>query len=652
MGGGEKGGIVVRRSADVNSELTGRLGTGAVVEELEVEIERRERRDAIEEREGSSPSQLQGNQHSSELRKDFSSPSNLRLRFRKLSGSGPETGWVSLKLQSGKELLSKLKDLWQVIGGSEKGGIIVREEFAVTSPECSSRLATGSIVQEIQLVNERLNYTLITGSGPDSGWVSISLQKKPLLCKAPTAPERFIATLTQLSDLSFQESLALFGRMNYCEQAAAALQMEVVFESADFRLKRKVLRCLSRMENEDGAHGGHSGHGAANGDTAWRVMLRATQDADATVRGEAVLTMATLLNAQNKEKREEQAGCEMQLEGLELQDSRLEKLLEALEDQDWRVRKVAAASLKDCSCDNLLSKTDVILAYARKETDLDVKKSLFALLASLGHETVPSFDTSDGLQPTMPQTLLEADDTSNTSKLRVLAVHGASSNSAIMRFQVRRLKAALEKRETTETSVEWIFVDSPRIWTPVPGAKDPIFGEPGDFEKSLSKGQPFRSWYSHGSGCYNEVDQGVGNLLELIQAQPVDVLVCFSQASNCVSLLLDALRKKEENERTSTSVPWSLTVMFSGGQIDDPLFQWPEWPTKWTSSHPTVRVFNAGQDDFFSGSEASLKQMYPEILELSHSDGHMFPHTEPRASDIYNAISREIFARCGKKACA
>ena len=570
VGGGEKGGIVVRANEDVatgaKSTVVGRLSTGAVVEEVDL---------------------VDG-----------------RLRFRKLSGVGPESGWVSLKLANGKDLLSKIQ-LWKVTGGAEKGGIIVREGFNVTSAE-SSRLATGSTIQEMEVVNERLRYQLVTGTGPELGWVSIVVQKKPLLCKlgAPSAPElqvRFLLALRQLDDIAFQESLQLFRQMSCEEQITSVAEIEAFWETADFRLKRKSLRCLT-------------GSLGATMETASNLILRASQDTDATVRGEAVLVLS----------------APHVLPGLEKHDAFGEVLrkvfLKALEDENWRVRRAAAGALRDAP--DFTSQSDFqdsILARAKEEKDVDVQKLLNKLSEHPENSVsvMPSLQVSEQIDP---------------SKLRIMAVHGASSNSAIMRFQVRLLKAALEKTKESHRTfeIEWLFVDSPIIWTPVLGATDPIFGEPGDFEKSLSKGQPFRCWYSHGSACYNDVDHGVSSLLELIKRQHVDVVVSFSQASNCISMLLDSLR------RMSEGVPWKLSVMFSGGQIDDPLFQWPKGCT---SEHPTLRVFNAARDDFFEGSESSLKQMYPEILEFSHSDGHMFPHSQPRASEIYQKISQEIYMR-------
>ena len=40
------------------------------------------------------------------------------------------------------------------------------------------RLSTGAVVEELQLVGERLQYQLRSGEGPKTGWVSISLKDK------------------------------------------------------------------------------------------------------------------------------------------------------------------------------------------------------------------------------------------------------------------------------------------------------------------------------------------------------------------------------------------------------------------------------------------------------------------------------------------
>jgi surfactin synthase thioesterase subunit len=82
--------------------------------------------------------------------------------------------------------------LWEVVGGSDKGGILVREGQDLKSKQLDDRLSTGAIVEELQLAGERLNYKVITGSGPPEGWVSLSLKGKELLVpkKEPAAELR------------------------------------------------------------------------------------------------------------------------------------------------------------------------------------------------------------------------------------------------------------------------------------------------------------------------------------------------------------------------------------------------------------------------------------------------------------------------------
>eukprot|EP00811_Abedinium_folium_P003242 NODE_12981_length_1192_cov_12.400939.p1 GENE.NODE_12981_length_1192_cov_12.400939~~NODE_12981_length_1192_cov_12.400939.p1 ORF type:complete len:310 (+),score=76.37 NODE_12981_length_1192_cov_12.400939:99-932(+) len=80
--------------------------------------------------------------------------------------------------------------VWEVVGGVGKGGIIVRRGLQTTSPLTDARLATGSTIEEIELVGERLCYTLLTGTGPANGWVSLTFQGKDLVVKRPPPGRR------------------------------------------------------------------------------------------------------------------------------------------------------------------------------------------------------------------------------------------------------------------------------------------------------------------------------------------------------------------------------------------------------------------------------------------------------------------------------
>eukprot|EP00929_Paragymnodinium_shiwhaense_P045050 TRINITY_DN23065_c0_g1_i1.p1 TRINITY_DN23065_c0_g1~~TRINITY_DN23065_c0_g1_i1.p1 ORF type:complete len:690 (-),score=147.04 TRINITY_DN23065_c0_g1_i1:199-2268(-) len=70
---------------------------------------------------------------------------------------------------------------WRVIGGSSAGGIIVREGRELSSRQLAERLATGALLEEEELVGERLRFSKVEGDGPDSGWVSLSLKGKKLV---------------------------------------------------------------------------------------------------------------------------------------------------------------------------------------------------------------------------------------------------------------------------------------------------------------------------------------------------------------------------------------------------------------------------------------------------------------------------------------
>eukprot|EP00931_Biecheleriopsis_adriatica_P050503 TRINITY_DN29246_c0_g1_i1.p1 TRINITY_DN29246_c0_g1~~TRINITY_DN29246_c0_g1_i1.p1 ORF type:complete len:212 (+),score=46.63 TRINITY_DN29246_c0_g1_i1:40-636(+) len=71
---------------------------------------------------------------------------------------------------------------WKIVGGADKGGIIVRQSESLKSPEIG-RVSTGAIVEEVARVGDRLCYRLEDGKGPSKGWVSLKVSGKELAVK-------------------------------------------------------------------------------------------------------------------------------------------------------------------------------------------------------------------------------------------------------------------------------------------------------------------------------------------------------------------------------------------------------------------------------------------------------------------------------------
>jgi len=78
--------------------------------------------------------------------------------------------------------------IWKVVGGADKGGILVREECAGSSILFSERLSTGARIEEVELVGDRLHYDKIAGAGPSEGWVSIKISGKDLCIREAEPP--------------------------------------------------------------------------------------------------------------------------------------------------------------------------------------------------------------------------------------------------------------------------------------------------------------------------------------------------------------------------------------------------------------------------------------------------------------------------------
>jgi len=292
-----------------------------------------------------------------------------------------------------------------------------------------------------------------------------------------------------------------------------------------------------------------------------------------------------------------------------------------LHDATWRARTWAARAL---ACLPSSAAAVDALRRALGDGDVDVRFYARSALKTLGEIVDVSCEDAESAAVGVPSAPLAG------RKPRILAVHGTPANSGVMRMQCAQLKAKLGRE------FEWIFVDSSKVWEPIPGSEDQLFKEPSDQEKMLAKGKPFLWWYDHGNNCYNCIDEGAKDLRRLIEeSAPVDVVLCFSQGSNLVSLLLDALRR----QRVQPS--WSLSVFFCGGQID-----FADYDFVRVSSVPTVKITSASADTYFPDGEPSLERWYSRLLELTHHDGHRFPHTQPRANEIYKQVADEIRKYC------
>jgi len=84
---------------------------------------------------------------------------------------------------------------WEVVGGVGKGGIVVRVGRELSSRAEAERLSTGAMIVQEELVGDRLQYRLVSGTGPPTGWVTtdvpgkkLIVQKKFTVCET-TSPE-------------------------------------------------------------------------------------------------------------------------------------------------------------------------------------------------------------------------------------------------------------------------------------------------------------------------------------------------------------------------------------------------------------------------------------------------------------------------------
>jgi len=110
-----------------------------------------------------------------------------------------------------------MAQLWKVIGGSDKGGIVVRQGSDLKSEQESDRLSTDAIVKELALVKGRLNYGIVSGKGPQTGWVSIALTGKELCIKVDAEADEEVT-----EDVSLQRMTLEYQQSDACKARCEA----------------------------------------------------------------------------------------------------------------------------------------------------------------------------------------------------------------------------------------------------------------------------------------------------------------------------------------------------------------------------------------------------------------------------------------------
>eukprot|EP00434_Breviolum_minutum_P011351 symbB.v1.2.010016.t1/scaffold648.1/size176576/1 len=106
--------------------------------------------------------------------------------------------YVSCGFPAFRQNAARLLDAaWKV---THAEGFVLFPGAGTSSEQLAERLSTGAVVEELQLAGERLQYKLVTGTGPSTGWVSISLKDKALLIRQDAAKEKPSSKVEELKD--------------------------------------------------------------------------------------------------------------------------------------------------------------------------------------------------------------------------------------------------------------------------------------------------------------------------------------------------------------------------------------------------------------------------------------------------------------------
>lgn len=159
--------------------------------------------------------------------------------------------------------------LWRVIGGVDSGGILVRKGKELKSPQLPTRLSTGAVVKELEFISDRLHYSLVSGRGPDEGWVSVRVSgkellveeeiesvkpeiiAKPLVCATNTSSFPAVAPTTSASSISDKDRARIavdnptITRLFEVVRAASTVHLEAHMEAPVVSVRSRGMRVIA-----------------------------------------------------------------------------------------------------------------------------------------------------------------------------------------------------------------------------------------------------------------------------------------------------------------------------------------------------------------------------------------------------------------------
>mmetsp|Transcript_81088 Transcript_81088/g.153944 ORF Transcript_81088/g.153944 Transcript_81088/m.153944 type:complete len:184 (-) Transcript_81088:58-609(-) len=145
-----------------------------------------------------------------------------------------------------------LTQVWEVVGGGDKGGIIVRAGQD-TQSAALDRVSTGAFLLQLALERDRLQYEKLSGTGPQTGWVALKLKDKDL-CRQS---DKKVVTLQFMSPLSREaEHVCDFHALE--ESTVASVKMSCCKRFPGLKPASMIPIKVKKGEREEGGTGGES----------------------------------------------------------------------------------------------------------------------------------------------------------------------------------------------------------------------------------------------------------------------------------------------------------------------------------------------------------------------------------------------------------
>ncbi|KAK0113845.1 hypothetical protein ONS95_014092 [Cadophora gregata] len=234
------------------------------------------------------------------------------------------------------------------------------------------------------------------------------------------------------------------------------------------------------------------------------------------------------------------------------------------------------------------------------------------------------------------------------SKLRILCLHGFTSNGSIHAHQVRKITQALS------ADYDFLFPDSPHEVEVTEKMKleDPMTRSWSEFVAQNSNSGHRAWWFAKDPnpakkqpGSFQGLEQSLDYIGDLLQKTgPVHAIWGFSQGACFAGMLMALLSNQQRDNPLRSRLPSSQAVPSAGIFISGFKARFPQYDSAYASGidPPTLHIIGSRDTSVTPERSETLLKVCKQPTILRHEGGHDLPSSEKDQKTIVEFLCENV----------